>query len=373
MVASMPTRRFLLALLPLAFPVGLAACSSGGGGGGSAGADPAAPSSGGGAAEPAADEAPRPSPLEEFMGWDPRRRIEMSEEDVQKNREVEDRIVECMQAEGFEYIAQDPSVDPTGLSDIDALPPDEFAEQYGYGITTIDREAAIDQAREADPNNAVFDGLSEAARRQYFVAMNGAATAAEKFGEPPPSDAEAAARPGCRPQAEEAVFGSQEKPPLPADLEEVRREIDALDEQVRSDPRVDVAATAWADCMAGAGHPEQVHPDDVQLEIARRWWQLYGLELPEGLVEPGADPRPGGVRPGVPGPRAVDGQEPDPEALVELRQYEVDVAVADLGCRPAYDDVVREVRDELERAFIEDHRAELEHFRDAIALAGGEG
>ena len=369
----MPTRRFLLALLPLALPVGLAACSSGGDGGGSAGADPAAPTSGGGAAGPAADGAPRPSPLEEFMGWDPRRRIEMSEEDVQKNREVEERIVECMRGEGFEYIAQDPSVDPTGLSDINALPPDEFAEQYGYGITTIDREAAIDQAREADPNNAVFDGLSDAARRQYFVAMNGAATAAEKFGEPPPSDAEAEARPGCRPQAEEAVFGGQEKPPLPADLEEVRREIDALDDQVRSDPRVDAAVTAWGDCMAGAGHPELVHPDDAQLEIARRWWQLYGLELPDGLIEASGVRRPAGVGPGVPGPRVVDGQEPDPADLAALRQYEVDVALADLGCRPAYDDVVREVRDEVERAFIEGHRAELEHFRDTIALADGEG
>jgi hypothetical protein len=27
------------------------------------------------------------------------------------------------------------------------------------------------------------------------------------------------------------------------------------------------------------------------------------------------------------------------------------------------------VRDEVERAFIDDHRAELEHFRDALALA----
>jgi hypothetical protein len=367
----MPTRRVLLALLPMAFPVVLAACSSGSGGG--AGADPAASTSAGGGAEPAADEEQQPSPLEEFMGWDPRLRTEMSEEDLQKNREVEDRVVECMRAEGFEYIAHDPSADPTGMAEINALPPDEFAAQYGYGITTIDREAAIDRAREANPNNAIVDGLSDAARRQYFEAENGAATAAEKYGEPPPSDAEAEARPGCRPQAEEAVFGSQGKPPLPADLETVRREIDALDDQVRSDPRVDAAASAWADCMVNAGHPELVHPDDVQVEIARRWWQLYGLELPEGLIEPLEDPRPGGFRPGVPGPRALDGQEPDPAALAELRQYEVDVAVADLGCRPAYDDVVRDVRDEVERAFIEDHRAELEHFRDTIALADGEG
>jgi hypothetical protein len=370
MVASMPTRRFLLVLLPLAVPVGLAACSSDGGGG--AGADPAAPTSAEGAVESEEEEI-GPSPLEEFMGWDPSLRTEMSEEDLQQQREVEERIVECMRAEGFEYVAQDPAVDPTGLSDLNALPPDEFAAQYGYGITTIDRAAAFEQAREADPNTAILDELSDAARRQYFEAENGAAAAAEKFGEQPPSEAEAGARPGCRPQAEEAVFGSQEKPPLPADLETVRREMDALRDQVRSDPRVDAAAAAWGDCMAGAGHPELTHPDDVQLEIARRWWQLYGLELPEGLIVPGGEPRPGGIGPGVPGPRAADGQEPDPAALAELRQYEVDVAVADLGCRPAYDDVVREVRDEVERAFIEDHRAELEHFRDTIALADGEG
>jgi hypothetical protein len=351
----------------MAFPVVLAACSSGGGGGGSAGADPAASGSAGTGAEPGADEEPQPSPIEEFMGWDVRRPTEMSEEDVQRNREVEDRIVECMGAEGFEYIAQDPSADPAGLSELDALPPDEFAAQYGYGITTIDREAAFDRAREADPNTAIVDGLSEAARRQYNEALNGAEQTAAKFGEPPPSEAEAEARPGCRGQAEEAVFGSQEKPPLPADLEAVRREIDALGDQVRSDPRVDAAAAAWADCMATAGHPELMDPDDPQMEITRRWWQLYGLELPAGLVDPGGHKR--GNVPLAPGPRAVDGQEPDPADLAELRQYEVDVAVADLGCRPAYDDVVRQVRDEVERAFIEDHRAELEHFRDTLALA----
>ena len=355
----MPTRRPLPALLPLVLSLVLVACSSGGAGGGDGSAG----------AEPAGDEELQPSPIDEFMGWDRSLRPEMSEEELQQQRDVEERIVACMRAEGFEYVAREPSNGLPGMAEINALPPDEFAAQYGYGITTIDHRAASDQAREADPNTAIVDGLSDAARRQYFEAMNGAAATAEKFGEPAPSDAEAAARPGCRPQAEEAVFGSQEKPPLPADLEEVRREIDALDDQVRNDPRVDAAATAWGDCMAGAGHPELVHPDDAQLEIARRWWQLYGLELPDGLIEAGGDPRPAGIGPGIPGPRAVDGQEPDPADLAALRQYEVDVAVADLGCRPAYDDVVRQVRDEVERAFIEDHRAELEHFRDALALA----
>jgi hypothetical protein len=48
----------------------------------------------------------------------------------------------------------------------------------------------------------------------------------------------------------------------------------------------------------------------------------------------------------------------------------VAVALADRGCRVAYDEVVREVRDEVERGFIEDHRAEMERYRDQVALAG---
>jgi hypothetical protein len=361
MVASMRIRRLPVALLLSAGPVVLAACGSDGDGG--AGADPATPASG---EEGATGEEVRPSPIEEFMGLDPNRRTEMSEDELQQQREVEERIVECMRAEGFEYVAQDPSSDPSGLSVVNALSPDEFAAQYGYGISTIDVRAQLDQARAEDPNTAILDGMSEAARREYFAALNGEAAAAEKYGEPPPAAPDA--RPGCRPQAEEAVFGSLEKPPLPADISALVDEIGALRDQVRRDPRVDAAAAAWGDCMADAGHPELVHPDDPQTEIARRLWQLHGLELPTDLIEPEGRTRPGVNAPGVPLPRG--GQEPDPAVLAELRQYEVAVALADRGCRVAYDEVVREVRDEVERGFIEDHRAEMERYRDQVALAG---
>jgi hypothetical protein len=360
----MRTRRLLLAVIPLALPLALAACGSDSGGG--AGADPAtsAPAGGG-------DDEVRPSPIEEFMGWDPHRRIEPTEEELAQQGEVEERIVDCMRAEGFEYVAQDPSSDPTGMMAINALPPDEFAARYGYGISTIDMRAQADEARANDPNEAIIDGLSPAARRAHFAALNGAAAAAAKFGEPPPADADAAAQPGCRPEAERAVYGdSLEKRPLPADLEAVRGEIDALRDQVQRDPRVESAAAAWGNCMADAGYPELVHPDDPRTEIVRRLWRLSSLEPPPELLETGGDPRRGDrPAPIVPGPRG--GEEPDPAALAELQRYEVAVALADRGCRPAYDEVVRDVRDEIERAFIEDHRADLERFRDAVALASG--
>ncbi len=205
----MPTRRLLPAVLPLAFAVALGACGGDGGGGAAASQEP----SDGDPATSTEGEAggARPSPIEELMGWDATRPMELTEDEQQQMRDLEARIAACMRAEGFEYVPQDPSYDPTGMSEINALPPDEFAERYGYGISTIDLRAQSEQAQRDDPNDAIFDGLSQAARREYYAALNGAATAAEKFGEPPPANPDA--QPGCRPQAERAVFGEPREDP----------------------------------------------------------------------------------------------------------------------------------------------------------------
>ena len=71
-------------------------------------------------------------------------------------------------------------VDPGGSDDREdpfaealALPPDEFAREYGYGITTLmPTERPDDEA--TDPNQEIRDGLSEAALEAYNRALFGA-------------------------------------------------------------------------------------------------------------------------------------------------------------------------------------------------------
>jgi hypothetical protein len=62
----------------------------------------------------------------------------------------------------------------------------------------------------------------------------------------------------------------------------------------------------------------------------------------------------------------------NPAAVAEVRRYELALAQADFGCRPAYDAARRVVRDEMEGRFLDEHRAELERYREAMNPKGGE-
>lgn len=111
-----------------------------------------------------AERAVEPSPLEEFFGQQTSSTQEASEEDLLLRREIEQLVVECMRDEGFEYIARDPAANPSGIAAIHQLPPDEFAERYGYGLTTIDAGVLADQVSQDDPNAAIVAGLSQIGR-----------------------------------------------------------------------------------------------------------------------------------------------------------------------------------------------------------------
>jgi hypothetical protein len=273
-----------------------------------------------------------------------------------------------MRNEGFEYVVREPEVAMgTAVTEQYDLPAGEYAERYGYGITTIDIDEEVQEAADLDPNEAIIDGLSEEARYAYFVARYGAEAAATKFGEVAPADTE----PGCEEQANQAVFGSTEKEPLPDEFNLLREEMDALADRIDRDPRVKAARQAWADCLADAGYAGFAGPGEPEIEIRKRQWELYGLELPEGSLDPDTGPTRSEDKADIPLPAPRGGVEPDPAALKELQDYEVAVAVADLGCRPAFDEAESEVQFEVEAAFVDANRAELERFRDAISSGGG--
>lgn len=287
--------------------------------------------------------------------------------DDEQRQQVQDLVAVCMKDAGFEYL---PFV-PTAPAQQPVLEGDpDWAATYGYGISTVD--AAMPDPAD-DPNTAITQAMSEAERAAYFEALFGSSpqmtgplvelSAAPPAGAlpegrpdnsstPPVEDTDAI--PGCFPQASAQVYGEPEV----VDLQEFDALFEALRDlqaSVAQDPRLTPLVTAWADCMADAGHPGWSGIDDARNSIMSRWADLNGWEFTP--------------MDGSGGSVSVDGsdvvEEPDPAQVAELRTDEIALAVIDLGCRGDYQAVRQEVQAELEQEFVDQHLAELKRYRDA--------
>jgi hypothetical protein len=287
-------------------------------------------------------------PLDEFLGFGAdQRSAEEIESDHAKARQVEDLIAACMSEQGFDYVARDPSDESLFESGPWSLPPDEFARQYGYGISTIDES---NNGQSSDPNQQIVEGMGSAERRAYFQALYGDAIAVDDDGNitkrgPATDVAEPQMNDSCSATASATVYGdsSDESRDDPAadPFAALEQEMSALYERVSSDQRVVDATAAWSSCLADAGFPGYSEPTDPVVDVDSRASEVMG------------DRR--------------DPSTADPAELEELRTFEVAVATADYECRVPLDDVQHAVQTELEQQFIDEHRAELEQFRDAMA------
>jgi hypothetical protein len=287
-------------------------------------------------------------------------------------RRQEQLVADCMQAQGFQYVQRDydQAVDAK-MKNVEAfdLPPDQYAERWGYGISTIDASQFTAEAP-ADPNSAIVEGLSEEAHRAYDAAMYGFDLSQEvgavtqgqgrtAVARPMGSSLDAAPPDGCQTRAMREVYGEDlgaGKEVVPPEFDALNEEMGALWDRVASDPRVAAAKGGWADCMADAGHPEATDPDRAVQLVIERFSDLYGVD-PDHFKE---------VRAGMDSPP----RQPAPAALAEVQSYERSLAVADRRCKAAYDDAVFTVQTEVENRFLEEHRAELERYRDSTGLQG---
>ena len=321
--------------------IALAGCSGGDDGDSarppSATEEPTTPGDGAGSEPAPTGQSDQDSPLEAFLGFRVAHKPEglgtnvpalnpdapaPTGEDRRDQLRLEQMIADCMRAEGFKYEV----VDPFGgalqnpADSPYALPPETFASRYGYGISTID----IPTAAEVDPNYAAMAAMTAAQREAYLWALDGGAEKGD------------AKNTGCRGAAVKAVFGRSTVASAADEFAFLVEEIRDLDERVESDPRVAGEANRqWSDCMADAGHPGLARPQDAKDSVTTRLAQA----------------------------RARVG---DPAAVAEVRRYELALAGADFVCRKAYDSARRVVRDEVERRFLDDRRAELERYRRAM-------
>ncbi|TDE08216.1 hypothetical protein [Jiangella asiatica] len=294
---------------------------------------------------------------------------DLSEEDRQKMRRVEELVAECMREQGFEYVPMDPAgggdAEDDPFADAFSLPPDEFAREYGYGISTL-MGAEAPEGEAEDPNQEIREGLSESAREAYDQALWGDLAEVSEGGgavsvQPLPSeDGAGAGEPGCHQQASDEVHGEQEGAVTGPDMSEFEGlfdDMEALRQRIESDPRVTEATGAWADCMAAAGYSDVETIHDPEDQVMSRMSELYGWDT-QGEGEEGQTNV-------IAGPEEPDVDE---AALRELQDFEIAIATADYECEQEhYADVQREVAVAMEEQFVEEHRAELERYRDAMA------
>ena len=288
-------------------------------------------------------------------------------------RRQEQLIADCMQAQGFQYVQRDynQAVDAK-VKNVEAfdLPPDQYAERWGYGISTIDPSQFTAEAPD-DPNSVIVEALSPEARSAYDKAMYGVDLSREGGIVSRGEGGTAVARPmgssldtpvpdGCQTRALREIYGEDfegREEPASTEFDALNEEMGALWDRVVNDPRVVAARGGWADCMADSGHPEATNPDNAAQLVIDRFSDLYG-------VDPGQFKE---VRAGM----KSTPQHPDEAALAEVQSYERSLAMADRRCKSAYDDAVFTVQSEVENRFIDEHRAELERYRDSILQGGG--
>jgi hypothetical protein len=308
------------------------------------------------------------SPLSEYMGTDFTSsggggfRIAVggndqqpTEQQLAQRRRVEDAIATCMRSQGFRYIPVPPESNPKEkFADAFRLPPDKFAEQYGYGISTID----FSQADSEDPNTPIRNALSARARAAYDKALNGQQQQSNSSGAG--TKVVGGAPGGCRAKAIDQVYGAGTAAKKGANkAQEMRRfdslfrDLETLSNRIQNDPKVVAAARTWSDCMADKRQTGLHKPDDAREKVAQRFNQLVGIN-------------PNSKKNILIGPDTL--RNIDPAKLATVRRYELAVAKADYDCRQqGYDKAYKEVQYAAEREFIADHKNILEQFKEANA------
>jgi hypothetical protein len=264
--------------------------------------------------------------------------------DAEAMARQEEAIRDCMVAQGFEYTPVDRRGD-IQIREVN-LEDEEWVRQNGFGITTNfppDRDQQ--PSEENDPNRAYRQSLSAEQQEAYDRALfgesrdvpgNGPVTSGASGG---PGFSTFGGEGGCLAQALEesgADFGDSA-------LDDALQE---LEEQIRNDARVIEANQEWAACMSDRGYTYASREEAIE-DIASRFREIIGAETP------GGDEDEGGIAIIIGGdPNA----EYDQEALAELREEEIAVALAAFECgKDSIDGVLREVREEYEAQFIDQH------------------
>jgi hypothetical protein len=288
---------------------------------------------------------------------------ESDEQQLANQRKIEDSTAACMKTAGFDYVAVPPEANPKSkFNDAFNLPKDKFAEQYGYGISTIDWSKLGDDAESKNPNTAIRNKLSATAKKAYDKALNGDLGGANGV-IAVPMDGKGGKKPdtGCRGKAAESVYGKGDDKAFDlSKYDSLFKDIDALRKRIDSDQRVVDATAAWSDCLADAGHTGFKKVDEPRQKVSDKLDVLQGKK-------PSSESTPGpGKSATLTGPPSFD--KVDQQKLADLRKFEIELAKADQGCKKkVYDEPFKKAQYELEKEFVDANKTQLEQYRDSVS------
>jgi hypothetical protein len=309
------------------------------------------------AGDEVANEAQGSSPLDEYTGVGAEA-LSVPGEGAQ--REYEEAIARCMAAEGFEYVPfvsrMDTRFSADGTMTLDPnrgtfpdLPPAEFAAQFGYGISTRPAAAGKD---EVDPNEAIVARMSVAERVAYHRALYGPHNRLDDQGHLA-GNGIASSDESCVGRADAGAMTAEERTSVARRVQRVQdsfasliRRIQELQRDQLEDPRTVAATRAWAACLEAAGHRGFTALDQPRARALADARRVLG--------------------------RNLDTADTDPARLASVRAAELRLAVADETCLRDWRKTHRAVRQDLETAFVQDNRQELEAFRSAVSAAVAE-
>lgn len=278
---------------------------------------------------------------------------------LERERVAQEFIRTCMAEQGFEYTPLDPAVYLGFEGGVDGLGELEYAQQFGYGISTsfdaeLDRFDGPDAV--VDPNQERLEAMSEPERVAYEQALWGDAP---EF-DPTIDDSEREdfdfEPGGCEGEAFAKAY------PEDAVYEQFGDEIDELEDRIMADPRVVEILEIWRGCMADRGFVGLEGPGDAENEIFARMDPIFEAAFGDNVMFGGDEDN---MDIQITGDSPTNGPQLSREAraeLDELQAYEISVAVADVECRDGLEDTYLAVAAEYERQFIDENRAELEAF-----------
>ncbi len=212
------------------------------------------------------------SPLAEFLGQDVYG-VDGFDEDAQarfaeEERLRQEKVAACMKEQGFDYVPRDNS-DFNFVTTTDGLDYDsrEYAEKYGFGITTerFSQEEVgpelvghnyndFEESFEDDPNNAIVEAMDQSTQEAYYEALYGNEDAFPSFDPETMSEEELAEMEEnfvFEPQGCEGEAWAEDN--NNAFYQDFSKELQKLYEAVEDDPRLQERQDEISECVAGKG------------------------------------------------------------------------------------------------------------------------
>ena len=330
------------------------------------------------------------SPISKALGYDGSKDASTQQAEFrQQEQKRQEAVAECMQAEGWQYkpyVQDQTGFSPPGYD----LTRKEYVEKYGFGIsTTMEENQAQSQnfKPENDPNFTYMNGLSQSDQEAYNKSLYGNQSFAEPVDPGSGGDTATSGAPvsvasglsGCQGKAEAAVTASSGGTDADrAFIDDMNKRIQTFFEKTQADPRVVAANRTYATCMAGKGFPEIDKQETAYNKINEKMSGLYGGDSGSGGAVATVAAAPVAVATTAVGgdPTKFEPPQLDQAKLAEVKTYELAVAKADLACGKDVQKTSFDVTSELEKAFADANKADLDRLgalTKAGVRSGGQG